>query len=114
MGGLFVPSPARGGGGGRKTHRQLLPGLTGSMRPGQLSEAIKALSPIPFKDTHSENVLVSYKARSPSNPTPSSLLRAYRATLAPRGVELPFWVRGFITIPGGVWIKALHREKQIC
>lgn len=35
------------------------------MRLGQLSEAIKVLSRIPFKDMGSQNVLVSFKARSP-------------------------------------------------
>lgn len=37
----------------------------GCMRPGQLSGAIKVPSRIPFKDTGSKNVLVSFKARSP-------------------------------------------------
>lgn len=32
-----------------------------------------------------------------------------QASGPPRGVELPFWVRGFITILGEVWNRALYR-----
>lgn len=67
------------------------------MRPRQLSRAIKVLSRIPFKDMTLDNVLVSFK---PSHPTPSNTPRASSATQAPGGVELPFWVRRFLTIPG--------------
>lgn len=84
------------------------------MRPGQLSGAIKVLSRIPFKDAGSENVLVRRKARSSSKLTPSNTLPASCTTQAPGGVKLPFWVSGFITIPGGVRNKALYRAKHTC
>lgn len=83
-----------------------------AMRPGQLSRAIKALSRIPFKDAGSENVLVRRKARSPSKPTPSNSLPASCTTQAPGGVKLPFWVSGFITIPGEVRNKTLYTAKH--
>lgn len=81
---------------------------------GQVSGAIKVLSRIPFKDAGSENVLVRRKTRSPIKPTPSNNLPASCITQAPRGVKLPFWVSGFITIPGGVRKKALYRARHAC
>lgn len=87
------------------------------MRPRQLSRAIKVLSRIPFKDTAFDNVLVSFK---PSHLTRSNTPRASSATQAPGGVELPFWVRRFLTIPSEAtmlgpresWMRGLSLSRQ--
>lgn len=69
----FVCPVLQAGGGRKRTDGQLLP--DGCVRQGQLSRAIKVLSHTPSR-IRIPNVLVSRKAASPRNPTPSSTLQA--------------------------------------